>query len=161
MQYHVSYATPFFSILCLHLIIRRPSSFHSVLDVMDGERPVKFVRLQVVPHEDTDDATPTVAAPPSTPSSEIDTSISNVMIPLIEWNDWLQDRGCSIHHLPKPTYKQSKIPPYGPKEKSLYYYHLTSIAIDYIKNFKKEKDLDRGWNKVRFYITLTDIISFC
>ena len=37
---------------------------------------------------------------------------------------------------PKITYRQSKIPEYGPKETPLYYYDLTSIAIDFIKNFK-------------------------
>ena len=118
---------------------------------MDGnsnDHPPEFVRLQVVPHEDTNDAPPSIEDSSNNPVPEIDISILNVMIPSTEFEDRLQDKGCNLHQLPKNTYKMSKIPPYGPKEKSLYYYHLTSIAIDYIKNFKKEKDLDRGWNKV-------------
>ena len=39
------------------------------------------------------------------------------------------------------------IPAYAPKEKKIYYYDLASIAIDYMKSFKEENELQRGWDK--------------
>ena len=116
---HFQYSTLSSSIQCLHI-----SNSFSAMDDNCNDRPPEFVRLQVVPHEFNEDATPSIQDTTSIPAPEIDISISNVMIPSHEFNDRLQDRGCTLHQLPKNTYKQSKIPPYGPKEKSLYYYHL-------------------------------------
>ena len=48
----------------------------------------------------------------------------------------------------KKTYKKSKIPGYGPDEAPIYYFDLTSIAIDWLKSFKAQHLLGRGWNKI-------------
>ena len=68
----------------------------------------------------------------------------NIMIPTSKWHNRLQDMECSKAELKVKRYKGSNIAPYGPKEAPIYYCHLTSIAIDYLKSFKKEKDLGRG-----------------
>ena len=68
----------------------------------------------------------------------------NVMIPQIKWNNWLQGMGCAKSELKVKRYKGSQIPGHGPKENPIFYYHLTLIGIDYIKNFKKEKNMGRG-----------------
>ena len=80
---------------------------------------------------------------------------ANIMIITDEWQNRLQDLGCSQAELKVKRYKGSNIAPYGPKETPIYYYNLTSIAIDYLKSFKKEKDVGRGWTKVPK--NLTDI----
>ena len=71
-----------------------------------------------------------------------------VVIPVVEWNNRLQDMDCTKDKLKIKRYKGSMIPGHGPKASPNYCYHLTSIGIDYIKKFKKEKDMGRGWNKV-------------
>ena len=60
----------------------------------------------------------------------------------------LQDQGCNKCELKKRICKQSKIPVCGPPKASIYYYELISIAIDYVKKFKKEHKLGKGWNKM-------------
>ena len=44
-------------------------------------------------------------------------------------------------------YRAMMIPAYGPKENKSYYYNLASITVDYSKAFKKEHELNRGWDK--------------
>ena len=56
--------------------------------------------------------------------------------------------GCPKADLKVKRYKCSNIAPYGPKETPIYYYHLVSIAIDYLKSFKKDMGMGRGWAKV-------------
>ena len=73
---------------------------------------------------------------------------ANIMIPTVEWENMLQDVGCTKQELKVKQYKNHNIASYGPKEDPLYYYNLSSIVIDYIKYFKREKELGRGWNKV-------------
>ena len=46
-----------------------------------------------------------------------------------------------------------KIPPVGPPESPMYYYNISSIAIDYLKKFSTEKELGNGWNKVPVNMT--------
>ena len=50
--------------------------------------------------------------------------------------------------LKKKTYKESKIFSIGPKGGLLYYYGLSSIAIDFGKAFKNAKEMETGWTKV-------------
>lgn len=40
---------------------------------------------------------------------------------------------------------QSTIPPIGPKESPLFYFDLSSIAIDYVKRMVIDKEMRRGW----------------
>ena len=77
-----------------------------------------------------------------------DTSFASVRIPTEEWKQRLQDGGCAKCELKKKTYKKNKIPGYGPVECPIFYYDLTSIAIDWLKSFKNEHLLGRGWNKI-------------
>ena len=69
------------------------------------------------------------------------------------WCKRLQDIGCMKESLPKATYRQHKIPAYGPYE--TYYYDLSSIVIDFIKNINRDKNEGLGWN--RFPKNMSDI----
>ena len=64
------------------------------------------------------------------------------------WQQRIQDEGCVKKDLPKRTYLSSNIPPIGPTETCLYYYHLSSIAIDFLKKMFVEKEMGRGWVKI-------------
>ena len=58
----------------------------------------------------------------------------------------IQDIGCTKANLKKATYRQNKIPAYGPN--TLYYPQLSAIAIDFLKNIKYEKLEGCGWNRL-------------
>ena len=60
----------------------------------------------------------------------------------------IQDTGCSKENLQKSTYRQNKIPAYGPKDMEVYYPQLSAIAIDFLKNIKMEKANGRGWKRL-------------
>ena len=45
-------------------------------------------------------------------------------------------------------YKANKIWLFGPNDKKLYYYKLSSIAVDYTKCFKKMSNDGSGWYKI-------------
>ena len=113
-----------------------------------------FVRVEVLENlSDTDQNKKDGAVTGSTIRRDIEIEehegkYANIMIPTHEWKNRIQDVGCSKAELKVKRYKGSNISPYGPKEAPIYYFHLTSIAIDYLKCFKKEKDLGRGWAKV-------------
>ena len=64
------------------------------------------------------------------------------------WYSRMQDEGCEKSKLPKKTYLQSTIPPIGPKDSPLFYYDLSSIAIDLLKKMWYEKEMGRGWAKL-------------
>ena len=65
------------------------------------------------------------------------------------WATLLQDKGTSEKDdIPANTYCRSKIPGVGPKGHEVYYFDLTSLAIDILSNMKLENDLGRGWSKV-------------
>ena len=115
---------------------------------------IALVRLQVITNDSaTGQLGKDGAVTGTTTRSDIEVEeqegkYANIMIPTHEWNNRIQDVGCSKVELKVKRYKGSNISPYGPKEAPIYYFHLTSIAIDYLKCFKKEKDLGRGWAKV-------------
>ena len=48
---------------------------------------------------------------------------------------------------------KSRIAGYGPLEAPIFYYDLTSIAIDYLRNVKAQNELGRGWNKIPKNVT--------
>ena len=64
------------------------------------------------------------------------------------WEQRLQDDRCKKKVLPQKTYLQSTIPPTTPKDNLLFYYHLCSIAIDFLKKLYVEKEMDCGWAKI-------------
>ena len=74
---------------------------------------------------------------------------ANVEIPEEEFNKRIQDVGCMKEELKVKRYRSMMVPAYGPKEKKTYYYDLASIAIDYSKAFKKEHELNQGWDKTQ------------
>ena len=78
-------------------------------------------------------------------------SYSTIRIDDHVWSSRLQDVGCSLESLPKRSYRQNKVPPYGPN--STYYYDLSSIAIDYIKNIAQAKKNGYGWKRLPKNIT--------
>ena len=128
----------------------------------DEEDSIAFVRVEVCGGPaDTDDTPPppssdhaslpstTTSIPSSLPSPEESTlDYASVRLEEDLWKQRLQDTGSTLKSLPKKHYKRSKIPPIGPKESPVYYYYISSIAIDYLNIFAKEKQLGRGWKKV-------------
>ena len=89
------------------------------------------------PVESTSNATPAVDDP-----------FSSVRVPDALWTTRLQDKGCSKEMMPAKLYNRAQIPPIGPKGDEIYYFDLTSTAIDILTNMKLESDLGRGWSKV-------------
>ena len=87
-----------------------------------------------------------ITHPNATINDESD--FSKVRISDDEWNVRLQDPGCTKDALASNTYRRSHIPGIGPLGMEVYYYHLTSIAVDYLKLFTEENTLKRGWAKV-------------
>ena len=72
---------------------------------------------------------------------------SIIRIDDITWVSRLQDEGCQYDSLIKRTYCSNKIPPYGTEEETIYYYELSCIPIDFIKNINIEKAAGSGWNR--------------
>ena len=66
-----------------------------------------------------------------------------ITIDTIEWNQRIQDVGGDKQSMPAKTYKSKQIPPYGPNK--LFYYGLSSIAIDYLIAFKNDT---LGWSRI-------------
>ena len=77
-----------------------------------------------------------------------DDGYASVRVPDDVWKARIQDKGCTKEKMPAKTYERSQIPPIGPDGHQIYYYALTSIAIDILSNMKLENDLGRGWSKV-------------
>ena len=72
----------------------------------------------------------------------------NMMINDNIWKKRLQDKGCKRDKLPKKTYKRSSIMALGTKDDPIYYYDLTSIAIDMTEKMYVENNMGRGWSKI-------------
>ena len=85
--------------------------------------------------------------------SKILSNYSSIMISDDLWQHHFQDNGCTLSNLHKKVYNRMKIPPVGPPESPMYYYNISSIAIDYLKKFSTEKELGNGWNKVPVNMT--------
>ena len=64
------------------------------------------------------------------------------------WSERLQDEGCRKEDLVKASYRQNKIPPFGPSENQTYYPLLSSIAIDFLKSLVSERKAGRGWSRL-------------
>ena len=77
----------------------------------------------------------------------------DVMIEANLWHQRLQDKGCSKENLPKLTYKKSRIMALGTHEIPVYYYNLTSIAIDMASKMEIEKNMGRGWASYLYIYT--------
>ena len=78
---------------------------------------------------------------------------TRIMINNQDFNTRIQDAGCKENHPPKRRYNQAKTLSVGPEEHRLFYHHLTSIAIDYVKVVQTEKIEGRGWYKILKNIT--------
>ena len=90
----------------------------------------------------------TIVAPPANAAKDEDEIFSKVRLYEDDWNVRLQDSGCTKDALPSNTYRRSHIPGMGPLGMEMYYYHLTSSAVDYLRFFQEENTLGRGWAKV-------------
>ena len=73
-----------------------------------------------------------------------DDGYASVRVPDDVWKARIQDKGCTKEQMPAKTYERSQIPPIGPDGHQIYYYALTSIAIDILSNMKLGNDLGRG-----------------
>ena len=72
-----------------------------------------------------------------------------VKLPNELWFDRIQDLGVEEKKLPKKRYKGSKVISIGPNdEDTLFYYDLTSIAVDYVKLMKGMNTEKTGWQKL-------------
>lgn len=124
----------------------------------DDEDLLDFVRVEVRgPNNDTAPSpsdflslpltiSPTSSSLPPTATSTDD--YVNVCLQDVQWNHCIQDSGSTLENLPKKHYHWSKILVIGPKESPTYYFHILSIAIDYLNTFAKEKELGHSWKKV-------------
>ena len=64
------------------------------------------------------------------------------------WNQRIQDKGYNNKGLPELTYKKSRIMAFVKPEIPLYYFDLTSIAIDMASKMEVEKKMGQGWIKL-------------
>ena len=88
-----------------------------------------------------------VTPPPISVSIPLD-PFSKIRLIDSDFNSRIQDTGCLELSRGKKSYKNKKIPSYGPKEQPTYYYGLSSIAIDYMDSFRELKDSEAGWPRV-------------
>ena len=88
--------------------------------------------------------------PPPTPddSTHEDELLGDIRVKKNEWTTRIQDAGCKKADLPKKTYKQAKILGVGDNKEMLFFFNLSAIAINYLKQMGKENKLGRGWSKV-------------
>ena len=115
------------------LIIRIPSTLQSAnnsMSLFEDQSPVECTLTTTPP-----------------PLPDINGYMS-VSIADERWHARLQDKGCDKDKMPSKTYNRSQIPGIGPKGHEVFYYDLTSLAIDILSNMKTENDLGRGWTKV-------------
>ena len=94
---------------------------------------------------------PTLSSPPSIAeyTNPNIPQYGEICLADIEWDVRVDDRGVSNKDgLPKKTYKQAKIPAIIASGKTVYYYSLSIIAIDFLKRFASENELEQGWDKV-------------
>ena len=119
-------------------------------DINDGSPP--YVLLSVIGANNDSNAIGTAGYPPSplpSPSlSKAPTKYSSIRIDEDLWDKRLQDEGCKKDELVKATYRQNKIPPFGPPPNARYYPDLSAIAIDFSKAMTIEKSEGRGWSRV-------------
>ena len=127
----------------------RPSTVqvqnHPVADVDDSTvlSAMESQSLAVAPAVRRGAASAGAAATDNAPNK-----YSAIRIDEVVWEMRLQDLGCSKDELEKPTYRQNKIPPFGPKENQKYYPHLSAIAVDFLKSIISERNEDRGWARI-------------
>ena len=127
----------------------------------DDNDLLEFVRVEVRGGPTNTDDTPpppsnhtslpstTTSIPSSFPLPKASTlDYTTVRLEEDLWKQRIQDTGSNLESLPKKHYKGSKIPAIGPKDSPVYYYYISSISIDYLNIFAKEKQLGRGWKKV-------------
>ena len=78
-----------------------------------------------------------------------DPNFIELKISAIDWEERIQETGCTMKDdMPKKTYNKKQIPTFGPNK--VYYYHLCSIAIDYIEYFKNNQ---KDWNRLPKNVT--------
>ena len=118
---------------------------HPVADVDDSTvlSAMKSQSLAVAPAVRRGAASAGAAATDNAPIK-----YSAIRIEEVVWEMRLQDLGCSKDELQKHTYRQNKIPPFGPKENPKYYPHLSAIAVDFFKSIISERNEDRGWARI-------------
>ena len=81
---------------------------------------------------------------PDVISSYLDIKLENEL-----WFARIQDPGGKEECLPSKRYKMSKIISIGPNDSDiLFYYDLTSIAVDYVKQMKTMQSNKSGWIKL-------------
>ena len=129
---------------------------------MSSVSELAFCRVQVINQDDdgmpppSQESTGSTSVPNASIESssliltatEDETEYANIKLNNELWMQRIQDTGCSYDMLPKKHYMRSKIPPIGPKESPMFYFHISAIAIDYLKKLSKESELGRGWKKV-------------
>ena len=56
-------------------------------------------------------------------------------------------------NFPEKTYMKLRIAGYGHSEAPIFYYDLTSIAMNYLGTFRAQNELGRRWNKIPKNVT--------
>ena len=63
-------------------------------------------------------------------------------------NERIQDVGCKEVELPKRRYRLAKILSVGPAGNEKYYFNLTAIAVDIVKDMAAVHAAGQGWNNL-------------
>ena len=112
------------------------------------DNPNSFVRLTIVNSASIDEDTGAEELPPTVIPHPVEEFLKIKITPN-EWRLNLQDSGCTDVELVNKRYKGSKIISVGPKGgDQLFYYGITSIAVDYVKEMVKQKKNGVAWFKL-------------
>jgi len=82
------------------------------------------------------------------PSPNFDNPFAFSRISMEEWDIKHQDARCMYDEFPSKPYKGDKIISVGPVDAKVFYYNLTSIAVELSKKFVTENQCERGWDKI-------------
>ena len=81
-------------------------------------------------------------------STTIHVSYMNILIDKDIFHERIQDIGCTEKELSKKRYRQAKILSVGPEGKEVFFYDLTSIAVDYVKKMYAMCNEESAWKNL-------------
>ena len=115
-------------------------------DVVD--HPNSYVHLQVVNSASIDENSAAEELPVPVILPHVEDYLT-IKMPQNEWRLNLQDGGCADAELLNKRYKGSKIISVGPKGgDQTFYYGITAIAVDYVKQMAEQKKNKVAWFKL-------------
>ena len=76
------------------------------------------------------------------------TTYLSIAFPDDEWDKRIQDIGCAESELQRKRYRKANIFSVGPEGSQLFYYDLTSAAVDYAKDIQQLSVDGTAWKKL-------------